>query len=51
MHANDWLDTVDGRTRLEHCADLLEEFLKAMNRMETEYLRAAWDGHTADGSL
>ncbi len=38
------------RARLEHCADLLEEFLKAMTRMESEYLRATWDGHTADGS-
>lgn len=51
MHGNDWLDIAEGRARLEHCADLLEEFLKAMTRMESEYLRATWDGHTADGSL
>lgn len=55
MHVNEtrsvWLDFADGRAHLEHCADLLEEFLKAMSRMESEYQRAALDGHAADGSL
>ncbi|GCB47493.1 hypothetical protein SNL152K_4798 [Streptomyces sp. NL15-2K] len=30
---------------LKHCSDLLEDFLETISRMESDYLRAAVEGH------
>jgi hypothetical protein len=40
-----WLEMANGRVQLQHCSDLLEDFLDAISRMENEYLRAALEGH------
>jgi hypothetical protein len=40
-----WLELAGGRVSLKHCSDLLEDFLETISRMESEYLRAAMEGH------
>jgi hypothetical protein len=38
-------ESAGGRVSFKHCSDLLEDFLKAISRMESEYLRAATEDH------
>lgn len=35
-----WHESVGGDVRLKGCSDLLEDFLKKISDMESEYLRA-----------
>jgi hypothetical protein len=35
-----WHDPVGGEALLKGCSDILEDFLKAIGDMESEYLRA-----------
>jgi hypothetical protein len=44
------LEPAGGRVGLMHCSDLLEEFLATISRMQNEYLQAATEGWSAQGS-
>ncbi|MEU6093818.1 hypothetical protein [Streptomyces sp. NPDC047079] len=35
-----WHDSASGDLRVKGCSDLLEDFLKKIGQMESEYLRA-----------
>lgn len=35
-----WHEPASGDARLKYCSDLLEDFLKKISEMESEYLRA-----------
>jgi hypothetical protein len=35
-----WPESVGSDARLKGCSDILEDFLKAISEMESEYLRA-----------
>ncbi|MGW3499023.1 hypothetical protein [Streptomyces sp. NPDC001020] len=34
-----WCDSIDSDARLKGCSDLLDDFLKKISEMESEYLR------------
>ncbi|MFI6683145.1 hypothetical protein [Streptomyces sp. NPDC050485] len=44
------LEPADGMMDLMHCSDLLAEFLATISRMQNEYLQAATEGWSAQGS-